>query len=55
MEKPFPTIDKRKSESGSVVTRDIFDLKPRFLQTFNNAKSFQFIIAEITDVSIKEA
>ena len=30
----------------------IFDLKTGFLQTFNNAKSFQFIIAEITDVSL---
>ena len=29
----------------------IFDLKPRFLQTFNDTKRFQLIIAEITDVS----
>ena len=30
----------------------IFDLKPGFLQTFNNAKRFQFIITEITDISL---
>ena len=30
----------------------IFDPKPWFLQAFNNTKHFQFIIAEIMDVSL---